>query len=135
MRVGRRAKQIRDRLLRILSFFIEILEDYHGSMADKEHIKEQVIEVLKTVDDPELGIDIWNLGLVYEVDVDDAGDVKVDFTLTTMGCPIAPLIDEQIRGATQYIEGIGQVTTECVMYPPWTPEKMSPLAKSALGMV
>ena len=109
--------------------------NYHGFVADKEQIKEQVIEVLKTVDDPELGIDIWNLGLVYEVDINDTGDVKVDFTLTTMGCPIAPLIDEQIRGATQYIEGIGEVTTECVMYPPWTPEKMSPLAKSALGMV
>jgi metal-sulfur cluster biosynthetic enzyme len=108
---------------------------YHGCMADKESIKEQVIEALKTVDDPELGIDIWNLGLVYEVDVNDAGDVKVDFTLTTMGCPIAPLIDEAIRAGTQYIEGIGEVTTELVMYPPWTPEKMSPLAKSALGMV
>ncbi len=105
------------------------------SMADKESIKDQVIEALKTVDDPELGIDIWNLGLVYEVDVNDAGDVKVDFTLTTMGCPIGPMIDEQIRGATQYIDGIGDVSTELVMYPPWTPEKMSPLAKSALGMV
>ena len=104
-------------------------------MADKEQIKEQVVEVLKTVDDPELGIDIWNLGLVYEVDINDTGDVKVDFTLTTMGCPIAPLIDEQIRGATQYIEGIGEVPTECVMYPPWTPEKMTPLARSALGFV
>lgn len=102
-------------------------------MAAKEQIKDQVIEALKTVDDPELGIDIWNLGLVYEVDVSDEGDVKVDFTLTTMGCPIAPLIDEQIRAATQYIEGIGDVQTELVMYPPWTPEKMSPLAKSALG--
>ena len=104
-------------------------------MADTEAIKEEVIEVLKTVNDPELGIDIWNLGLVYEVDVNDSGDVKVDFTLTTMGCPIAPMIDEQIRESTQFIEGIGEVTTELVMYPPWTPEKMTPLAKSALGFV
>ncbi len=104
-------------------------------MADADAIKEEVIEVLKTVNDPELGIDIWNLGLVYDVDVNDAGDVKVDFTLTTMGCPIAPMIDEQIRESTQFIEGIGEVTTELVMYPPWTPEKMSPLAKSALGFV
>lgn len=104
-------------------------------MPDQEEIKEEVIEVLKTVDDPELGIDIWNLGLVYEVAVDEANNVKVDFTLTTMGCPIGPMIDEQIRGATAYIEGIGEVTTEMVMYPPWSPEKMSPLAKSALGIV
>ncbi len=104
-------------------------------MADKAAIKEQVIEALKTVDDPELGIDIWSLGLVYEVDVSDSGAVKVDFTLTTMGCPIGPMIDEQIKEATSGIEGMGEITTELVMYPPWSPEKMSPLAKSALGFV
>ncbi|MBA3350062.1 MAG: metal-sulfur cluster assembly factor [Actinobacteria bacterium] len=104
-------------------------------MATTEDIREEVTEALKTVDDPELGIDIMNLGLVYEVDVSDEGDVKVEFTLTTMGCPIGPMIDEQIRDATAHIEGIGQVTTELVMYPPWSPEKMSPLAKSALGIV
>ncbi len=101
----------------------------------KEDIKEQVIAALKTVNDPELGIDIWNLGLVYDVDVNEDNDVKVEFTLTTMGCPIGPMIDEEIRAGTQYIEGIGEVTTEMVMYPPWSPEKMSPLAKSALGFV
>ncbi len=104
-------------------------------MATKEEIKEQVTQALQTVNDPELGIDIWNLGLVYEIAVDDDNNVKIDFTLTTMGCPIAPLIDEQIKEGTAHIEGIGEVTTECVMYPPWTPEKMSPLARSALGFV
>lgn len=104
-------------------------------MATKEEIREEVVEALKTVNDPELGIDIWNLGLVYEVDVSDENDVKVEFTLTTMGCPIGPMIDEQIREAAGPIEGIGEITTELVMYPPWTPEKMTPLAKSALGFV
>jgi metal-sulfur cluster biosynthetic enzyme len=104
-------------------------------VANTEEIKEGVIEALKTVNDPELGIDIWNLGLVYEVDVTDEGDVKIDFTLTTMGCPIAPMIDAEIKQATQYIEGIGDVSTELVMYPPWSPEKMTPLARSALGFV
>jgi metal-sulfur cluster biosynthetic enzyme len=104
-------------------------------MATKEEIKEQVTEALKTVNDPELGIDIVNLGLVYEVDVSDDNDVRVEFTLTTMGCPIGPMIDEQIKDVTQYIEGIGDVTTEMVMYPPWSPEKMTPLARSALGFV
>lgn len=106
-----------------------------SAMATKEEIKEQVTDALKTVEDPELGIDIVNLGLVYEVDVSDSNDVRVEFTLTTMGCPIGPMIDEQIRDATQFIEGIGDVTTEMVMYPPWSPEKMTPLAKSALGFV
>jgi metal-sulfur cluster biosynthetic enzyme len=104
-------------------------------MATQEEIREQVEAALKTVNDPELGIDIWHLGLVYEIDVDESNNVKVDFTLTTMGCPIGPMIDEEIKAGTKEIEGIGEVTTELVMYPPWTPEKMSPLAKSALGFV
>ena len=104
-------------------------------MSTKEEIHEEVEQALMTVDDPELGIDIVNLGLVYEIDIDDANNVKVEFTLTTMGCPIGPMIDEQIKQATAHIEGIGDVSSELVMYPPWSPEKMSPLAKSALGIV
>ena len=104
-------------------------------MVTKEDIREEVEAALKTVDDPELGIDIVNLGLVYEIDIDDDNNVKVEFTLTTMGCPIGPMIDEQIKQATAHIEGIGEVTSELVMYPPWSPEKMSPLARSALGVV
>lgn len=108
---------------------------YLRDMATKDQIKAEVTEALKTVNDPELGIDILNLGLVYEVDVDEDGNVKVDFTLTTMGCPIAPMIDAEIKQATSMIEGIGEVSTELVMYPPWSPEKMTPLARSALGFV
>lgn len=104
-------------------------------MPTQEEVKQEVIEALGTVNDPELGIDIWNLGLVYEVAIDESNNVKVDFTLTTMGCPIGPMIDEEIKAATAYIEGIGDVSTELVMYPPWSPEKMSPLARSALGFV
>jgi metal-sulfur cluster biosynthetic enzyme len=104
-------------------------------MATREQIREEVTEALKTVNDPELGIDIFNLGLVYEVEVNESNDVKVDFTLTTMGCPIAPMIEDEIKQATAGIEGIGEVTAELVMYPPWSPEKMTPLARSALGFV
>ena len=104
-------------------------------MTTKEEVREEVEQALMTVDDPELGIDIVNLGLVYEIDVDDENNVKVEFTLTTMGCPIGPMLDEQIKQATAHIEGIGDVSSELVMYPPWSPEKMSPLAKSALGIV
>ena len=104
-------------------------------MGETNTIRDEVTEALKTVDDPELGIDIVNLGLVYEIAVSEGNDVKVEFTLTTMGCPIGPMIDEQIKDATAHIEGIGDVSTELVMYPPWSPEKMSPLAKSALGIV
>lgn len=104
-------------------------------MATSEEVKEEVVQALQTVNDPELGIDIWNLGLVYTVDVDDDNNVKIEYTLTTMGCPIGPMIEDEIRSATAYIEGIGELNMEMVMYPPWTPEKMSPLARSALGFV
>ncbi len=104
-------------------------------MATKEEIKDQVIEATKTVNDPELGIDIWHLGLIYEVDVDDDFNVKVIYTLTTIGCMIGPWIEEQIKEATANIEGMGTLTAEMVMDPAWTPERMHPLAKSALGVV
>lgn len=110
-------------------------EEETGGSVSKQQIEREVIEALKTVNDPELGIDIYNLGLVYSVDVDEDNNVKIDYTLTTMGCPIAPLIEDQIRQATAYIEGMGELTLEFVMYPPWSPEKMTPLARSALGFV
>jgi metal-sulfur cluster biosynthetic enzyme len=104
-------------------------------MATQEEIRAQVNEALGTVNDPELGIDIVNLGLVYDVDVDGDNNVKVQFTLTTMGCPIAPMIEDEIKQVTAGIEDIGEVSAELVMYPPWSPEKMTPLARSALGFV
>src|SRR5918994_38322 len=101
----------------------------------QEEIRQQVEDALKTVNDPELGIDIWHLGLVYEIAIDDDNNVKIDYTLTTMGCPIGPMIEDEVKQATSGIEGMGELTMEMVMYPPWTPEKMDPLAKSALGFV
>jgi metal-sulfur cluster biosynthetic enzyme len=96
-------------------------------------LEEQVIEALKRVDDPELGINIVDLGLVYDVSIE--GDaVHVTYTLTTMGCPIGPLIEEQIKQMIEPIEGIDRVEAEMVLTPPWTPEKMSEEAKAALGM-
>jgi metal-sulfur cluster biosynthetic enzyme len=104
-------------------------------MTTQDEIRAQVNDALATVNDPELGIDIVNLGLVYDVDVDEDNNVKVQFTLTTMGCPIAPMIEDEIKQVTAGIEGIGEVSAELVMYPPWSPEKMTPLARSALGFV
>jgi metal-sulfur cluster biosynthetic enzyme len=104
-------------------------------MATKEEVLEQVEVALKTVNDPELGIDIWNLGLVYDIQIDDDNNVKIEYTLTTMGCPIGPMIEDEVKAVTNDIEGLGTLSMEMVMYPPWTPEKMSPLARSALGFV
>jgi metal-sulfur cluster biosynthetic enzyme len=96
-------------------------------------LEAQVLEALRNVHDPELGINIVDLGLVYEVSVE--GDtVHVTYTLTTMGCPIGPLIETQIQQMIEPIEGVDRVDAEMVMTPPWTPDKMSEEAKAALGM-
>ncbi|MEX0991804.1 MAG: metal-sulfur cluster assembly factor [Actinomycetota bacterium] len=94
--------------------------------------KEQVLEALKAVVDPELGINIVDLGLVYEVTIDE-GDVHVEYTLTTMGCPIGPLIEAQMQEAAAKVEGVSSLTPEMVLRPAWTPEMMSDDAKAALG--
>ena len=99
----------------------------------RDGIEEKVIEALRQVDDPELGINIVDLGLVYDVAIE--GDaVHVTYTLTTMGCPIGPMIEQQIKQMIEPIEGIDRVEAEMVLTPPWTPEKMSEEAKAALGM-
>jgi metal-sulfur cluster biosynthetic enzyme len=96
-------------------------------------LEEQVLNALRKVDDPELGINIVDLGLVYDVGIE--GDaVHVTYTLTTMGCPIGPLIEQQIKQMIEPIEGIDRVEAEMVLSPPWTPDKMSEEAKAALGM-
>lgn len=96
-------------------------------------VEDQVLEALRKVDDPELGINIVDLGLVYDLKIE--GDtVHITYTLTTMGCPIGPLIEQQIARMIEPIEGIENVDAEMVMTPPWTPDKMSEEAKAALGM-
>jgi metal-sulfur cluster biosynthetic enzyme len=96
--------------------------------------EDEVLEALKSVIDPELGINIVDLGLVYEVAIAEDGDVDIQYTLTTMGCPIGPLIEDQMRGFLAPVPGIGEVRPEMVLRPAWTPEMMSEEAKAALGM-
>ena len=96
--------------------------------------EDEVLEALKSVIDPELGINIVDLGLVYEVDFAEGGDVDIQYTLTTMGCPIGPLIEDQMRAFLAPVPGIGEVRPEMVLRPAWTPEMMSEEAKAALGM-
>ena len=89
-------------------------------------------EALKAVVDPELGINIVDLGLVYEVAV-EGGQVQVQYSLTTMGCPIGPLIEAQMQEALAKLDGFEAVTPELVFRPAWTPEMMTDEAKAALG--
>jgi metal-sulfur cluster biosynthetic enzyme len=94
---------------------------------------EQVYEALKNVHDPELGINIVDLGLVYDVEVSEGGDVHIEYTLTTMGCPIGPLIEQQMQAFLENVPGVTSVEAEMVLRPAWSPEMMSEEAKAALG--
>ncbi|MFL5736485.1 MAG: metal-sulfur cluster assembly factor [Actinomycetota bacterium] len=104
-----------------------------GDASGEETTEQQVLEALKSVYDPELGINIVDLGLVYEVDVDE-GKVHVEYTLTTMGCPIGPLIEQQMNQFAAAVPGVEEFTAEMVLRPPWSPEMMSDEAKAALGV-
>lgn len=95
--------------------------------------EERVLDALRHVVDPELGINIVDLGLVYDVDISPEGLVHVEYTLTTMGCPIGPLIEHQMESFLAGVDGVKQVEAEMVLRPPWTPEMMSEEAKAALG--
>ena len=99
-------------------------------------LKDRVIEALEGVIDPELGIDIMNLGLVYDVKMsDDNKHAIVIMTLTSMGCPLAPIIVEQVETAMLSIEEVEKVDVEITFDPPWTKDKMSRYAKIALGVI
>src|SRR5262245_23040356 len=111
----------------------DVLPEATGA-ADDDGLRQKVLDALKQVYDPELGINIVDLGLVYSVDVHDDGAVDISYSLTTMGCPIGPLIEDQIRAFLAPIEGIGEVRPDLVFRPPWSPELMSDEAKAALGI-
>jgi metal-sulfur cluster biosynthetic enzyme len=103
-----------------------------ATATDIEAIREQVLQALSNVHDPELGINIVDLGLVYGVEI-EGGTVHITYTLTTMGCPIGPLIEAEIQQFVSGVDGIDDVEAEMVLRPPWTPEMMSEEAKAALG--
>ena len=95
-------------------------------------VREDVIEALHGVEDPELGMDIVELGLMYDVEV-DGSNVRIVYSLTSMGCPAGPLIAEGIVEAARSVPGVEQVDAELTFDPPWTPDRMSDDAKFILG--
>ncbi|TDM13349.1 metal-sulfur cluster assembly factor [Macrococcus bovicus] len=100
----------------------------------EEAMKDSILGALENVIDPELGIDVINLGLVYHVDMDDDGIVTVDMTLTSMGCPMGPQIIDQVKTALGELPEIKGVEVNIVWNPPWNKEMMSRYAKIALGV-
>lgn len=92
-----------------------------------------IIGALKTVYDPEIPADIYELGLIYKIDIDDDRNVDVEMTLTAPGCPVAGEMPIWVENAVGSVDGVGQVKVEIVFDPPWTPERMSEEAQVAVG--
>ena len=104
------------------------------SQAELDRITDQLIEKLKTVYDPEIPVDIYELGLIYKVDVSDDRDVLVEMTLTAPGCPVAGEMPQWVQDAIRDIPGVRDVNVELVFDPPWDPSRMSDEAKLQLNM-
>ena len=99
-----------------------------------EQLTADIVAALKTVYDPEIPADIYELGLIYKIDVDDARNVAVDMTLTTPGCPVAGEMPGWVENAVGSVAGVGQVTVKLTFDPPWDKDRMSDEARLLLGM-
>ena len=104
------------------------------SQAELDKLTDQLVEKLKTVYDPEIPVDIYELGLVYKVDVSDDRDVLIDMTLTAPGCPVAGEMPGWVEDAVKEIPEIRSCKVELVFDPPWDPSRMSDEAKLQLNM-
>lgn len=104
------------------------------SQGELDQITDQLIEKLKTVYDPEIPVDIYELGLIYKADVSDDRDVMIEMTLTAPGCPVAGDMPGWVKEAVEQIPGVGKVNVELVFDPPWDPSRMSDEAKLQLNM-
>ena len=101
---------------------------------DREALKEAVILGLKTVFDPEIPVNIYELGLVYDIEVDSAANVSIRMTLTAPACPSAQTIPLDVERRVREVAGLGNVNVDVVWDPPWTRERMSEAARLELGL-
>jgi FeS assembly SUF system protein len=95
----------------------------------------KVIEAISTVFDPEIPVNIYELGLIYNIDINGMKDVRIDMTLTSPACPVAGTLPGDVERVVQTVEGIGGVAVELVWEPSWTPDRMSEAAKLELGFM
>ncbi|TWV13134.1 DUF59 domain-containing protein [Bacteroidaceae bacterium HV4-6-C5C] len=101
----------------------------------KFETEEKIVEMLKTVFDPEIPVDVYNLGLIYKIDVSDKGEVTIDMTLTAPNCPAADFILEDVRMKVESIEGVTSTNINLVFEPEWDKDMMSEEAKLELGFL
>lgn len=102
---------------------------------DVAAMTEQVVEVLKTCYDPEIPVDIYEMGLIYDVNIDPSGSVEINMTLTSPHCPAAASLPGDVQARVSTVPGVTDVRVEVVWDPTWTPDMMSEAAKLQLGML
>ena len=101
----------------------------------KEELKTEIIKTLKTIYDPEIPVDVYELGLIYEVNIDDNRHVEVVMTLTSPSCPVAGTMPQEVEQKIKGVAGVTDVTLELVFEPPWTQDMMSEEAQLELGFM
>lgn len=109
-------------------------QDAKFSQDQLDQLTDQIVTALKTVFDPEIPVDIYELGLIYKVDVSDDMDITVDMTLTAPGCPVAGEMPGWVENAVRSVPGVRDVTVNLTFEPPWDPSRMSDEAKLELNM-
>ena len=102
-------------------------------MTEPAQIRTDVVDVLKTVYDPEIPVDIWELGLIYDLDVDEQGAVKIRMTLTSPMCPVAETLPPEVEAKAKSVAGVSDVKLDLVWDPPWSPSMMSEAARLELN--
>jgi FeS assembly SUF system protein len=101
--------------------------------SDRERIRAGVVDALKTVYDPEIPVDIWELGLIYDLDVDESGGVAIRMTLTSPMCPVAETLPPEVEAKARNVPGVSDVKLDLVWDPPWSPGMMSEAARLELN--
>ena len=107
-----------------------------GASSTPEHdlLRQRIVEVLKSIYDPEIPVDIWELGLIYDVGVAGEGEISIKMTLTSPACPVAGSLPPEVEQKVAAVEGVSKAAVELVWDPPWDPTRMSDEAKLTLNM-
>lgn len=113
----------------------ELNADIEIEQVAADTLREPIIAALRLVYDPEIPVNIYDLGLIYSIDIADNGDISIEMTLTAPGCPVAGMMPVMVKNAVQHVEGVGEVTVELVWTPPWSQANMSDEAQLQLGLL
>ena len=100
-----------------------------------EQLREKIVNVIRTVYDPEIPVNIYEVGLIYAIDIDDAGHVTIAMTLTSPACPVAESLPIEVEARVSAVDGVASVTVDLVWEPPWGPDMMSEAARLELGFL